>query len=439
MGVWRRRSLASFSIGFSVFGALATLLVAVSAPGKAAELPALQGELRSGNILLADLSDSGRPTAATHEIPEGWSYVNLSWQAEVDAPAAAPGSALTSYLWKAGLQFGYLTPSGHLHELRGDTDGKWTHADLMEQPVNSEPAAPGSALTSYFWGGYKQIAYLTADGHVHEICRNPGQWWSHADLLQQAGVAGAPSAVAGSALSACVWRAYKQIVYLTADGHVQELSCDTTAKWTHSDLMQRPGIDAAPAIPGSPLATYLSGDDKQIDYLTADGHVHELRCDVNEKWTHVDVSQSAGAEAAAAVSGSSLAAAAWAGCRQIAYLTTDGHIQELGCDAAGKWTHADLMEQPGCDAAAAAPGSPLLAYVYGGCKQFAYISPDGHVHELSCGLCETWKHRDLMQEAGMNSDFAAKGSRLAFCVWGSLKQIAYLSESGQVHALGFRP
>ncbi len=436
IGARRGRSLSSFSVGICVFGVLATLLVAVSAPGGAAELPALQGEVRPANILQAGLSET-KAIAAPHGTLPKWSHIDLAWLPVAEAPEAAPGSPLTSYLWRGSRQIAYLTLDGKLQELRCEGRGLWTHTDLMEEPVEAPPPAPGSALTSFFWGGYKQIAYLTAEGHVHEICCNPDGSWSDADLLQQDGIVGAPNAGPDAALSAYVWRGYKQIAYLTADGHVQELRCDTSPQWTYTDLMPQPDIAATPAVSGSPLATYGSGDDKQIAYLSEDGHVHELHCDANEKWTHADVSQQTGAAAAAA--GSALAACAWAGEKQIVYLTEDRHLHELRCDATGKWSHADLMEQPGIEATVAVSGSPLTGYVAGGCKQFAYLSADGHVHELSCGPSGPWTHADLMELSYMDTDFAMKGSSLSSCIWSGMIEIFYFSEGGRLQELCFKP
>ncbi len=39
----------------------------------------------------------------------------------------------------------------------------------------------------------------------------------------------------------------------------------------------------------SPLTSYVRGPDKQLAYLTGDGHVHELTCDQNNQWTHADL------------------------------------------------------------------------------------------------------------------------------------------------------
>jgi len=93
------------------------------------------------------------------------------------APAMA-GSALTSHIWNAYKQVAYLTPDGHVHELCCNAAGQWTHADLNDVVLPppfapADPAANGSALTSYSWGASKQVVYFTPDGHVHEFCYTP--------------------------------------------------------------------------------------------------------------------------------------------------------------------------------------------------------------------------------------------------------------------------
>jgi hypothetical protein len=71
----------------------------------------------------------------------------------------------------------------------------------------------GACVCEYVFGGgnpnppndigqnYKQVAYLTADGHVHELfCTGP---WGQADI---SAATGAPPAAAGSPLTSYIWR-----------------------------------------------------------------------------------------------------------------------------------------------------------------------------------------------------------------------------------------
>jgi hypothetical protein len=117
------------------------------------------------------------------------------------------------------------------------------------------------------------VAYVTADGHVHELYVRLGEAWAHADLTA---IAGAPSAP-GSTLAGYGWKggSSKQVVFLTGDGQVHELWVRRNGTWAHADLTQ---ITGAPAAAGSPISAYswYTGGSKQAIYLTADGHVHEM-------------------------------------------------------------------------------------------------------------------------------------------------------------------
>jgi hypothetical protein len=78
-------------------------------------------------------------------------------------------------------------------------------------------AAPGSALTSWADPGYQHVIYLSPDQHVHELFYPlAGGAWAVNDLTV---MTGAPGAVAGSALTS--WA--DPVIFLAADQHVHEL------------------------------------------------------------------------------------------------------------------------------------------------------------------------------------------------------------------------
>jgi hypothetical protein len=191
-------------------------------------------------------------------------------------------------------------------------------------------AAAKSPLSGYAWESYptKQDVYLTPDGHIHELYVTRGIPWSHADLTD---LAGAPAAAANSPLSGYAWEAYnsKQVVYLTPDGHVHELYVTPGIPWSHADLTDLAGAPAAAA--NSPLSAYAweAYNTKQLVYLTPDGHVHELYVTPGIPWSHADLTDLAGAPAAAA--NSPLSGYAWEtyNSKQVVYLTPDGHVHEL--------------------------------------------------------------------------------------------------------------
>jgi hypothetical protein len=157
----------------------------------------------------------------------------------------------------------------------------------------------------------------------------------------------------------------------------------TNPSWSHVDLADITGAPAAAA--GSPLSGYAweSNGSKQVFYLTPDGHVHALWVTPSIPWSHIDLTAVTGAPAAAA--GSPLSGYAWEGhdSEQVFYLTPDGHVQVLWVTSSIPWSHVDLTAFTGAPPAAA--GSPLSGYPWesNNSEQVVYLTPDGHVHELS--------------------------------------------------------
>jgi hypothetical protein len=97
---------------------------------------------------------------------------------------------IATYAWEKGgtKQVVYRAADGHIHELFVAVGGSWSHADLTRMTGAPQPA-PDTAFAGYEWeaGGSKQVVYLTADGHIHELFVAMGGSWSHADLTQMTG------------------------------------------------------------------------------------------------------------------------------------------------------------------------------------------------------------------------------------------------------------
>jgi hypothetical protein len=382
------------------------------------------------------------PAGAT--MGKAWAPANLTALTSAPPAVAMP---LSGDGWNNGgcQQINYLSGDGHIHELSVPTLGAWAHADLTQ--ITASPSASGVSLVAYVWEGgqSKQVVYLTGDGHIHELYVRTGGNWAHADLTQ---LAGAPPA-AGTSLAAYGWESgdCKQVVYLTIDGHVHELSVTHGRGWAHADLTALTG--APPAFRSwlssaqSPLAAYsweiaLS---KQVVYLTADGHVHELYATLGGGWAHADLTAVTGAPSAG---GLSLAAYSWeaGGSKQVVYLTTDGHVHELYVSVGGSWGHADLTASTGAPPVAGPSLAPyswepsLTAYGWekGGSKQVAYLTADGHVHELRVGLGGSWGHADLTARTGAPP---AAGPSLAAYSWeqGGSKQVVYVTGDGSLQEL----
>ncbi len=331
----------------------------------------------------------------------------------------------------------YRTVDGHIHELSVALGGSWSHADLSSLAgAPPAPRAPGGFMRAFACEAMrsKQVAYLTGDGHVHELSVAVGGGWSHADLTV---IARSPIATPAGFISTFAVGAMnsQQVVYLTADGHIHELSIGLSSGWSHADLSN---LTRAPAaIPGSFISSFAveAMRSKQVIYLTPDGHIHELSVAVGGGWSHADLTVIAGAPAAAPSGFFSGFAVEAMRSKQVVYLTADGHIHELSVAVGGGWSHADLTVIAG--APAAAPGGFLSGFAVEAMrsKQVVYLTPDGHIHELSVAVGGGWSHADLTVIAGAPaatpggflSGFAVEAMRS--------KQVVYRTTDGHIHEL----
>ena len=189
-----------------------------------------------------------------------------------------------------------LAPGGDIHELFVSVGGPWSHADLTQlagaPPENN--AFPVIAGFEWEAGGTKQVVYRPADGHIHELFVSVGGSWDHADLTQ---MTGAPLPDFASAYACFAWKAggSKQVVYLTADGHIHELFVSVGGSWSHADLTQITGAPLPQPDTAFTGYEWEAGGTKQVVFLTANGHIHELFVSVEGSWSHADLTQMTGA------------------------------------------------------------------------------------------------------------------------------------------------
>src|SRR6266849_2449055 len=122
------------------------------------------------------------------------------------------------------------------------------------------------------------------------------------------------------------------------------------------------------------------GRSKQVVYVSQDHHVHEFVGGMGGRWEHADLTTLAGAPPA---SSRFITGYAWpeSSTKQVAYLSMDGHIHELWVQPGGKWQHVD---RTAVTAGPLAGCRFMVAYGWkeGGCKQVAYVAQDGHIHEM---------------------------------------------------------
>jgi hypothetical protein len=353
---------------------------------------------------------------------------------------------IAGYGWEIGgtKQVVYLTADGHIHELVVAVGGSWSHADLTTI-ARAPPAIARSFISGYSWekGATKQVVFLTSDGHIHEIVVAVAGSWSHADLTT---IARAPPAIPGSFISGYGWEkgGTKQVVYLTADGHIHELVVAVGGSWSHADLTTIAG--APPAVPGSSINGYgwEKGGTKQVVYLTRDGHIHELVVAVGGSWSHADLTTISGAPPAT----HAYLGYAWerGGTKQVAFEgdappTTPPSlnapdIYELSVAAGGSWSHADLTKLAGAPQPFA--GSFISGYGWekGGTKQVVYLTRDGHIHELVVSVGGSWSDADLTKNTLAPPPISSVGFIAAYA-WerGGTKQVAYLTGDGHIREL----
>jgi hypothetical protein len=331
----------------------------------------------------------------------------------------------------------YRGADGHIHELFVSVGGSWSHADLTRLADAPQPASD-TAFAGYEWkaGGSKQVVYITADGHIHELFVSVGGSWSHADLTQ---VAGAPLILNQVSFAGFEWKAggTKQVVYPTPAGHLHELFVSVGGSWSHADLTQMAGAPSENNVfPVIAVCEWKAGGTKQVVYRGADGHIHELFVSVGGSWSHADLTQMTGAPQPEFASG--FASYQWeaGGSKQVAYITADGHIHELFVSVGGSWSHADLTEMTG--APRPQPDTAFAGYEWkaGGTKQVIYRTEDGHIHELFVAVQDSWDHADLT----LTTDAPPASTNapiIAGYEWGAgnTKQVVFLTPNGHIHEL----
>ncbi len=168
-----------------------------------------------------------------------WATSDLTYS--TDAPTAVVGSALTSWVGGAeGPHVVYLTQDGQVIELNLGVGLFGLASKDLTSVAGAPAAAPGSALTSWLTSQKQHVVYLTPDGHVHELYQSTsslgnGGPWMHQEIVSHAGT---PTAAAGSALTSWAGTKTQHVIYIAAHGHVHELSSalDSTGAWTNVDV-----------------------------------------------------------------------------------------------------------------------------------------------------------------------------------------------------------
>jgi hypothetical protein len=193
-------------------------------------------------------------------------------------------------------------------------------------------------------------------------------------------LAGAVAPAAGSALVG-FWGsdASVHVNFVGADGHVHELYIAPGRNWVDNDLTGLAGA-VAPAA-GSALVGFWGSDASvHVNFIGTDGHIHELYIAPNRSWVDNDLTGLAGAVAPAA---STPLNGFWStqNSQHINFIGTDGHVHELFIAPGPNRIDNDLTALAG----AVAPGvTTALVGFWGtdGSAHVNFIGADNHVHDL---------------------------------------------------------
>jgi Peptidase A4 family len=348
-----------------------------------------------------------------------------------EASAAIPGSPLDGYAtdWNQQQHVNYIGVDGHVHEFY-TAAGNWQYNDLSAAAgATGFRPGPGSPLDGYAtgWNSQQHVNYIGADGHAHELVYSNGTGWQHNDLSAAAGATGFLPRP-GSPLDGYTtdWNSQQHVNYIGADGHVHELVYFTSpvhnAGWRHNDLSAAAGATGSLPGPGSPLDGYTTDwtSQQHVNYIGADGHVHELVYSSSRfgsaGWQHNDLSAAAGATGSLPGRGSRLDGYAtdWNSQQHVNYADANGQVHELLYTSSNGWQHNDLTALagqsefgpftfPGAVAASPLAGDPTN---WNSQQHVTYIGVDGHVHELNnaaangSGANGGWEENDLTAVAG---------------------------------------
>lgn len=381
-----------------------------------------------------DLSHEIGDICNREEIRLGPFLVQLEWSNErgacvIKPTFAAQGTSIDGYATDFNKQqhVNFIGTDGHIHEFFFDDE--WHHNDLTHI-AGAPPVATGGNLDGFQTSFNKQqhVNYIGPEGHIHELFFDTT--WQHNDLSVLAG--NGPAAAGGSHIDAyqTTFNDQQHVNYIGDDNHVHELFFDNG--WHRDDLTKR--TKAPPAARLSPLDGYQTFFNKQqhINFLGTDNHVHELFFD--NIWKHSDLTTLASAPNAAPNSSIDGYSTEFNRQQHVNYISNDGHVHELFFD--NIWKHNDLTVAAG-NAPLAASGSQLVGYetVFNQQQHVNYIGIDNHVHELF--FTKTWQHSDLTVRAAAPLPITASHLDGYSTEFNQQQHLNYIGADNHIHELFF--
>jgi hypothetical protein len=330
-------------------------------------------------------------------VKEGEFWQEHDLTAITHAPRASDMSPLAGFSWAAGgtKQIIYMDRNRHIQELHTDTRVWWQCTDLTA--LTHAPLVDGTALAGFEWtaGNTKQVVYVDHNYHIQELYVGPGGQWQIVDLTE---LTGAPLAE-GTHIVGYDWPAgsSKQVAYIDNRGHIIELHVGVGGQWRFADITEltsAPLADRGNLGPSLTAFSWEAGNSKQIIYQDRNEHIMEMYVTVGGHWQLVDLTRVAQAPLANSIGG--IVGYDWPAGRskQIAYVDSNYHIQELYVGENDYWRCADLMAATG---APRVQEGPIAGFTWSTAhtKQVVYTGPRDSIQELYVGVGGQWQVADL--------------------------------------------
>jgi C1A family cysteine protease len=296
----------------------------------------------------------------------------------------------------------------------------WAIEGIIFPPLASASSNIDGYQTTF--NNQQHVNFVGGDSHIHELVYT--DHWALSDLTQ---IAGAPAAAANSPIDGyqTTFNNQQHINYLGADGHIHELVY--TDHWAHNDLTQAAG--APNAAPWSSVDGYQTtfNNQQHVNFIGANCHVYELVYD--NHWACNDLTQQTGAPETVVGSALDGYQTSFNSQQHINFFGVDGHIHELVYT--NHWAHTDLTQSSG--APNPAPGTALDGYEtsFNNQQHVNFVGTDNHVHEML--YTTNWTHNDITQDAGAPN--AAPSSKIHGYASSNQQHVDYLGTDGHVHEL----
>lgn len=221
----------------------------------------------------------------------------------------------------------------------------------------------------------------------------------------------------------------EHINYISSDGHVHELVGRVGGNWKNNDLTAL--SKGTPASSKSALNGYWSHNGREyVHFISGNGHVHELTYSTTDRhWSDRDLTSLSGGTSAG--SGSALVGYAGSdGSLHINFVAANGHIHEFYY-VSGAWSDNDLTTLSG--GGSAVSRSALAGYLGSdGSVHVNFIAARGHVHELY--WLNGWSDNDLTS-LSQGTVASAKSALSAYLGSGNSIHVHFIDGKGHIHEL----